>query len=65
MGVSERDGYVNFSVAVKKGSTCILELYTKGSDEPAVSHPMAETGMMGEVRFLSLPKSQLKGMEKC
>ena len=65
MGVSERDGYVNFSVAVKKGSTCILELYTKGSDEPAVRHAMAETGMMGEVRFLSLPKSQMKGMEYC
>ncbi len=59
LGVSERDGHMNFSVAVASGKECILKLYQRGASECYAEFVLAEEDAVGEVRFLSLPKQDV------
>lgn len=61
LGVSEKDGMINFSIAVKSGDTCTLLLYKKGAETPEVEIELPETEAVGEVRFIALPKTEVKG----
>jgi len=54
---------VNFSVEVKPGDICTLMLYKKGAKEPEEKLDLPEKDAVGNVRFLALPKSKLKGKE--
>ena len=60
LGVSERGEYINFSVAVERGKTCVLKLYRKGSEEVKEEVELFESGAVGEVRFVSIPKKSVK-----
>lgn len=63
LGVSEKECDINFSVAVPSGQECILKLYKKGKQDPELEFVLSEEGAIGEVRFLALPKTQVKSME--
>lgn len=63
LGVSEREEYLNFSVAVPSGKDCILKLYKRGKKESTAEFSLSETDGIGEVRCISLPKSSVKDME--
>ena len=63
LGVSEKEGYINFSMAVESGKECVLKLYKKDVEEPEMEIVLPETDAVGEVRFVTLPKSKVKGME--
>ncbi len=63
LGVTESEGYINFSIAVASGKVCILKLYKKGAEEPEAEYELAEADAVGEVRFIALPRSQVKSME--
>lgn len=63
LGVSERGEYINFSVAVERGKTCVLKLYRKGSEEVKEEVELFESGAVGEVRFVSIPKKSVKNLE--
>lgn len=63
LGVSEKEGYINFSMAVESGKECVLKLYKKDVEEPEMEIVLPETDAVGEVRFATLPKSKVKGME--
>ena len=65
LGVSERDGYLNFSVAVESGKTCVLKLFEKGKEEPVTELVLPEGDAVGEVRFTAFPKEQAQGLEYC
>lgn len=54
LGVTEREGKVNFAVSVPTGVRCELLLYKAGKQEPAEVFEMAEEDGIGEVRFLAL-----------
>lgn len=62
-GVSEREGAVNFSIAVGKEKQCALCIYKSGMEEPEFKVELPESDAQGEVRFTSLPESRVKGME--
>ena len=63
LGVSEYNGYVNFSVEVKPGDICTLMLYKKGAKDPEEKLDLPEKDAVGNVRFLALPKSRVRGKE--
>lgn len=63
LGVSEKDGYINFSMAVPGGQECILKLYRKDKEQPEMEILLPEEDAIGEVRAVAFPKSQVKGLE--
>ncbi len=63
LGVTESEGYINFSMAAASGAECILKLYRRGAEEPEAEYELPESNAVGEVRFIALPKSQVKSME--
>ncbi len=63
LGVTESEGYINFSVVVESGKTCLLKLYKKGNETPETVVELPKESAVGEVRFVALPKSQVKSME--
>lgn len=63
LGISEKDENVNFSIIVASGQTCILRIYKKGVEIPEIMIELPETEGIGEVRFVALPKSKVKGKE--
>lgn len=63
LGVSEREVYVNFSVAVPSGKTCVLKLYKKGKEKTVAEFELFEDEGIGEVRCLSLLKDEVKDLE--
>lgn len=63
LGVSERDGFYNFSVAVPSGKKCILKLYKKGMQTPELEIELLEEAAVGTVRHVAVPKAKAKGME--
>lgn len=63
LGVTESEGYINFSIVVEGGKTCVLNLYKKGADIHEAEFELLESNAVGEVRFIALPKSQVKAME--
>ncbi len=63
LGISERDGIVNFSVAVEAGTRATLCLYGHGEESPRLRAKLPESEAIGEVRFLALPKEQVEGFE--
>ncbi len=63
LGVTERGEFVNFSVAVERGKTCVLKLYKKGSGEVKEAVELLEKEAVGEVRFVSLQKTGVKNLE--
>lgn len=63
LGVTENNGYVNFSVAVKQGKRCFLLIYEKGAKLPCQRIEFLEKDAVGEVRFLALQKSAIENCE--
>lgn len=63
LGVAEKEDEVNFSVAVPSGKECILKLYEKGQEACAAQFVLSEEDAIGEVRFISFLKSDVKDME--
>lgn len=63
LGVSVKNDMVNFSVAVESGKKCNLCIYKKGIETPEFVIELSEMEGIGEVRFVALPKSKIKGME--
>lgn len=63
LGVSEKEGYINFSVAVPSGQVCVLKLYKKDMEQPEIEITLPEKDAIGEVRFIAFPRSQVKGLE--
>ncbi len=63
LGVSERGEFVNFSIAVERGKTCVLKLYKKGSGEVKEEVALLESESVGEVRFVALQKTGVKNLE--
>ena len=61
LGVSERDGYINFSIVVPDGRPCFLKLFKKDEKEPYFETKLEEC--VGEVHFLSVLKEDADGME--
>jgi len=54
LGVTRKNGRMNFAVSVPSGKTCELLVYGKGKTEPVQVFEMTEEDGMGEVRFLAL-----------
>lgn len=63
LGISEKEGYVNFSVAVPSGKDCVLKLYKQGKKKAVIETSLSETDAMGEVRFIAFPMDQVQGLE--
>ncbi len=63
LGVSERNGIINFSMAVESGKKCNLCIYKRGQAEPEKVIVMSEEEAMGEVRFVAFPKAEMKNKE--
>ena len=63
LGISEKNGNVNFSIVVEEGKMCTLCLYKKGADSPAFEIELLEKDAIGEVRFVAFPGAKIKGME--
>lgn len=63
LGVTENNGYVNFSVTVKQGKHCFLTIYERGSDKPKEKIELSEDYAIGEVRFTALPCQNLQNCE--
>ena len=63
LGVTENNGYVNFSVTVKQGKHCFLLIYEKGSDVPFQRIELLEKNAVGEIRFTTLPKNTIENCE--
>lgn len=63
LGVSEKEGFINFSVAVQSGEKCILKLYKRGEDEPQFEIELTEEDAVGEVRAVAFQKSNVRGLE--
>lgn len=61
LGVTERNGVVNFSLEVESGKTCNLCIYKKGQQEPEVMIELKEDTSVGSVRFIALPLSEVRG----
>ncbi len=62
-GISVREQVVNFSVAVESGKACNLYIYEQGSERPTFVVELPEEEAIGEVRFVGLLYSEVKGME--
>lgn len=54
LGVTMRDGRMNFAVSVPVGKSCELLLYRTGEREPSEIYEMPQEDGLGEVRFLAL-----------
>lgn len=54
LGVTIKDGRVNFAFSVPAGKACELLLYRAGEDAPAQAYPMDARDAAGEVRFLAV-----------
>ncbi len=65
LGVSENGEWVNFSVAVEGKKDCILKLYEKNMGQYVEKVVLSADDAIGEVRFVSLPKADVKNMEYC
>ena len=63
LGISENNGIVNFSVEVESGKTCRLCIYKKGEELPELTIELQEENALGEVRYVALPLSEVKGRE--
>ena len=63
LGVSEKNGEINFSVAVPCGKDCVLKLYKREEEQPEIEVVLSEEDAVGEVRFVSFPKALVKGLE--
>ncbi|MBQ4560665.1 MAG: glycogen debranching protein [Tyzzerella sp.] len=63
LGITEYNGIVNFSLEVKSGKTCRLCIYKKEEELPELTIELPEQNAVGEVRFIALPISQVKGRE--
>lgn len=63
LGVSEKDGYINFAMAVPNGKKCVLKLYKNNQEQSELEVELPEEDAVGEVRCVALPKSQVKGLE--
>ena len=63
LGISENNGIVNFSVEVESGKTCRLCIYKKGEELPELTIELREENAVGEVRYVALPVSKVKGRE--
>lgn len=63
LGISERNGIVNFSVEVESGKKCNLCIYKKGEEFPEMTIELRQEDAVGEVRFTALPVSKVKGRE--
>lgn len=62
-GVSEKEGYINFSIAVPSGKECILKLYKKDKEICVAEIVLPEADAVGEVRCISFSKTSVKDME--
>ena len=65
LGISEKNGFVNFSFAVDSGKKCSLCIYNKGEKEPAFEVELCEKDAIGEVRFVAFPAKEVEGKEYC
>ena len=63
LGISEKEDYTNFSVAVPSGKECVLKLYKQGKEDCTAQIVLSEDDGVGEVRCISLPTSSVKNME--
>lgn len=63
LGISERDGIVNFSVAVEAGKETFLCLYKRGDVEPRFRVELPKSDAMGKVRCIAFPKEEVDGFE--
>lgn len=61
LGITENNGIVNFSVEVESGKTCRLCIYKKEEELPETIIELPEENAVGEVRFVALPVSKVKG----
>ena len=63
LGITENNGIVNFSVEVENGKTCRLCIYKKGEELPELIIELPEETAVGEVRYVALSVSKVKGRE--
>ena len=63
IGISERNGVVNFSVEVESGRKCNLCIYKKDEQLPEMVIELRQEESVGAVRFTALPLSNVKGRE--
>lgn len=63
LGITERNGIVNFSVEVESGKKCKLCIYKKGAELPETTLELRQEDAVGDVRFTALPLSMVKGRE--
>lgn len=63
LGVSRREGGVNFAIEVGQGQRCELLLYKKGTHIPEEIIEMPEECAVGEIRYLALAGSKLSNYE--
>ena len=61
LGITENNSIVNFSVEVESGKTCRLCIYKKGEEMPELTIKLPEENAVGEVRYVALPTSKVKG----
>ena len=63
LGVTIREGVVNFAIQVPSNQPCELLLYKKGEASPAWSFPMSKDLAIGEVRFIALADFEIDDYE--
>ncbi|MEE1314754.1 MAG: alpha-amylase family glycosyl hydrolase [Faecalimonas sp.] len=63
LGISEKEGYINFSIVVEQDKECILRLYKKGAETPTAELLLSQEDAEGEVRYIALAKADVKAME--
>ena len=63
LGISERDGIVNFSVAVEAGKKATLCIYGHGEESPRLQARLEEEEDSGKVRCVAFPKEEVDGLE--
>ena len=65
LGISEKNGVVNFAIAVESGKKCNLCIFNKGEEVPAFEVELCEEDAIGEVRFVAFPTKEVEGKEYC
>ena len=63
LGVSKINHIINFSIAVEQGKKCQLCIFKKNEEKPEIIIEMSEKDAVGEVRFVALSESNVKGKE--
>lgn len=63
LGISEKEEYMNFSIAVPSEKDCVLKLYKKGAKRPKFQVELPEKDSIGELRFVALPKAEVQDLE--